>query len=266
LNQTEERWKTEQEYFDAIEYSHLALPAATVERYRHCRKPFLAAEYPFHTLGDLTGKRVLEVGCGDGGNSILLALRGAQQVTGIEISAKAVEAARQRAAAHGLVEPHIRFIQAPLEQYLADHPNEQFDVICGWAVLHHVLPVLADVLRQLAQMSHRNTVFLFVEPVALSRGLRNLRKSLPIALEGTEDERPLERGDFKIVESVLVVTHQRYFQALGRLSRFFLGNYELGSSVNRVVYDTLCRVDRVLFNVFGLESLASQVILKARTR
>ena len=113
LNQAaEERWKREQDYFDAVEYSSTAIPAATIERYRKCSKPFLVAENPFHTLGNLTGKRVLEIGCGDGGNSVLLSLCGARQVVGIELCTKAVEAARKRAKAHRLSEDQIRFVNA----------------------------------------------------------------------------------------------------------------------------------------------------------
>ena len=161
LNQAaEERWKREQDYFDAVEYSSTAIPAATIERYRKCSKPFLVAENPFHTLGNLTGKRVLEIGCGDGGNSVLLSLRGARQVVGIELCTKAVEAARKRAKAHGLSEDQIRFVNAPLEQFLADNPTEKFDVICGWAVLHHVLPVLGEVMTQLRSLGHADPLSL----------------------------------------------------------------------------------------------------------
>jgi 2-polyprenyl-3-methyl-5-hydroxy-6-metoxy-1,4-benzoquinol methylase len=47
-------------------------------------------------LGDVAGKRILDVGCGEGGYSRALALRGAQ-VTGIDGSARLIEVARERA-------------------------------------------------------------------------------------------------------------------------------------------------------------------------
>jgi SAM-dependent methyltransferase len=59
-------------------------------------------------LGNVAGKTVLDVGCGEGGYSRELARRGAQ-VTGIDGSARLVEVARQRARADGL---RIRFLVA----------------------------------------------------------------------------------------------------------------------------------------------------------
>ena len=35
-------------------------------------------EYSFHLLGDIRGKTVLEYGCHDGANTVVLALRGAE--------------------------------------------------------------------------------------------------------------------------------------------------------------------------------------------
>ena len=47
-----------------------------------------------------------------------------------------------------------------LEQFLADNPTEKFDVICGWAVLHHVLPVLGEVMTQLRSLGHADPLSL----------------------------------------------------------------------------------------------------------
>src|SRR5271168_1302478 len=95
----EQRWETEQKFFDDEEYSDLPIPASTIERYTLCRKPWLAPEFPFHVLGDVRGKYILELGCGDGRNAIMLALLGAQ-VVGVDISPKAIEIAKHRAALH----------------------------------------------------------------------------------------------------------------------------------------------------------------------
>src|SRR5688500_8469656 len=45
-----------------------------------------ALEYAYHLLGDVTGKTVLEFGCGDGMNTVMLAKRGAK-VIAFDISA-----------------------------------------------------------------------------------------------------------------------------------------------------------------------------------
>ncbi|MFP4004939.1 MAG: class I SAM-dependent methyltransferase [Alphaproteobacteria bacterium] len=51
-------------------------------------------------LGDVRGRTVLDVGCGDGDLAIELWRRGAK-VTGIDASVRMIEAARERAARHG---------------------------------------------------------------------------------------------------------------------------------------------------------------------
>src|SRR5262245_49013006 len=44
-----------------------------------------AIEYSYNLLGDVKGKDVLELGCGDGENTVLLAHRGAR-VCGVDVS------------------------------------------------------------------------------------------------------------------------------------------------------------------------------------
>jgi 2-polyprenyl-3-methyl-5-hydroxy-6-metoxy-1,4-benzoquinol methylase len=51
--------------------------------------------------GDVSGRRVLDLGCGEGAYSRALVRRGAR-VTGIDGSARLIEIARRRAAAAGL--------------------------------------------------------------------------------------------------------------------------------------------------------------------
>jgi SAM-dependent methyltransferase len=56
-------------------------------------------EYVLSEVGDLRGKRVLELGCGEGGTSVLLAKRGAS-VFGIDLLDFRLDAARERATQH----------------------------------------------------------------------------------------------------------------------------------------------------------------------
>ena len=108
------------------------------------------------------------------------------------------------------------------------------------------------------------TLFLFVEPVALSTKLRRLRLALPIPVSGTPDERPLEYQDLAIIEGVLGPTKKQYFQALGRLSHFLGSNYELGSVTFRWIYDLFSRIDRFLIGSLKMKNLASVVVLTAQ--
>src|SRR3984957_5197559 len=80
------------------------------------------------------GMRVLDVGCGVGRWSRLLAARGAQ-VTGVDLSPTMIGEARRRAAGAGLAE-RCRFVVADLAQL---ELGERFDLILGVTVLQHIL-------------------------------------------------------------------------------------------------------------------------------
>jgi len=79
--------------------------------------------------GDLRGRRVLDIGCGDGTFSLALAERGAA-VVGIDASADMIEAARQRTLATGA---NIPFHVARAEQI--PFPDGYFDVVTAITIL-----------------------------------------------------------------------------------------------------------------------------------
>ena len=68
---------------------------------------------------------MLDVGCGEGEDAILLALKGAK-VKGIDISTKAIDLARARAAINE-VSDRTSFIAGPIEKLAAG--SERFEVI-----------------------------------------------------------------------------------------------------------------------------------------
>jgi 2-polyprenyl-3-methyl-5-hydroxy-6-metoxy-1,4-benzoquinol methylase len=90
------------------------------------------------------GTRVLDVGCGVGRWSSLLAARGAH-VTGMDLSPTMIAEANRRAAAQG-VAPRCRFLVQDLAQLDA---GEKFDLVLGVTVLQHILDPQA--LREAVQ-------------------------------------------------------------------------------------------------------------------
>src|SRR5579872_1597551 len=81
------------------------------------------------------GKRVLEIGCGIGTDTINFARHGAF-VTAVDLTERSLEVARQRARVFGL-EDRIRFIQANAEELSSAVPVDGYDLVYSFGVIHH---------------------------------------------------------------------------------------------------------------------------------
>lgn len=94
---------------------------------------FLPDESRLKLLGDLTGKRVLEIGCGNGRSIEYAAKLGAAELWGLDISANQIEKTREYLHTK---EINAHLICAPMEEE-CNLPKEYFDVIysvfgIGW--------------------------------------------------------------------------------------------------------------------------------------
>jgi len=100
------------------------------------------------------GKKVLEIGCGIGTDTISFARHGAK-VTTVDLSEQSMELARKRAAVFGLSD-EIRFCPGNAEQLSSFVPVEKFDLIYSFGVIHHT-PHPEAVLEQLRQYAGPGT-------------------------------------------------------------------------------------------------------------
>jgi ubiquinone/menaquinone biosynthesis C-methylase UbiE len=97
-------------------------------------------------LGDVTGRRVLEAGCGPGALTGWLADHGAT-VTAMDVSPEMVRLAQQRVAGRA------RILQADLAEPLTFAADRSADLVVASLVLHYMAdwaPVLAEFRRVLA--------------------------------------------------------------------------------------------------------------------
>lgn len=100
------------------------------------------------------GKRVLEIGCGIGTDTINFARHGAE-VTAVDLSRESLALARKRAEVFGL-EDRIRFFEANAEELSEVVPSGTFDLIYSFGVIHHT-PHPDRVLAQLHRYCGPNT-------------------------------------------------------------------------------------------------------------
>jgi 2-polyprenyl-3-methyl-5-hydroxy-6-metoxy-1,4-benzoquinol methylase len=142
-----------QEYWNArpcnIRHSPKAVGTREYFEEVEARKYFVEHHIPgFAEFERWKGKKVLEVGCGIGTDTINFARHGAQ-VTAVDLTEKSLEVARQRARVFGL-EDRIRFVQANAEKLSEYVTPERYDLIYSFGVIHHT-PNPGRVLDQLRQ-------------------------------------------------------------------------------------------------------------------
>src|ERR1700749_4789664 len=100
------------------------------------RKYFVEFHIPaFADFERWKGKRVLEVGCGIGTDSINFARAGAQ-LTAVDLSGESLRVARQRAEVMGVAD-RIEFVQANAEELTTAVSGREFDLVYSFGVIHH---------------------------------------------------------------------------------------------------------------------------------
>jgi len=212
------RLQSEAEHFDrvyAAEHAGAVQPVseANIVRYRECPDAHLyGAERLFALAKPLEDRCVLEMGCGAGKNAINLAANGAR-VWAYDVSAEAVEAARQKARLNGF-EDRITFAVAttPEEAW----PGMRFDVVFGNLILHHLDFDSFDGL--LPPLLKPGGKAVFREPVIRSKVLGALRKLIPwYPSDPTPDERPLTDGDIGRLAKPFKKCDVHYFEAFSRV-------------------------------------------------
>src|SRR5215471_12463458 len=100
-------------------------------------------------------KRVLEIGCGIGTDTVNFARHGAW-VTAVDLTENSLQLARQHAAVFGL-QDRIRFYQANAEELDRVVPIEPYDLVYSFGVIHHT-PNPDRVLEQVRRYMHRQSV------------------------------------------------------------------------------------------------------------
>jgi 2-polyprenyl-3-methyl-5-hydroxy-6-metoxy-1,4-benzoquinol methylase len=108
------------EYFDEVE----------------ARKYFVEPHIPgFAEFERWNGKRVLEIGCGLGTDTVRFARAGAR-VTAVDLSEESLDLARKRAAVFGL-QDRITFYRADAERLSEVVPADTYDLVYSFGVIHH---------------------------------------------------------------------------------------------------------------------------------
>jgi len=166
----------------------------------------------FARLGEVRGKRVLDLGCGHGMAAVVLARRGAA-VTAVDLSAGYLAEARNRAHANHVA---IDFVKADAEKL--PFVDGAFDVIWGSAILHHLHVERAA--RELFRILSPCGTGVLCEPWGENPVLSWARQRLPYPAKGrTPDEQPLRLEHITTLRHIFPAVECHGYQLLGMAGR-----------------------------------------------
>jgi 2-polyprenyl-3-methyl-5-hydroxy-6-metoxy-1,4-benzoquinol methylase len=149
-------------------------------------------------MGNLAGKKVLDIGAGLGESSVYFALRGAS-VTTSDISPMMVDKILQLAGKYGV---EMQGIVSTAESL--NVPENHFDFVYIANTIHHV-PDRAQLFAQMRRALKPGGMFFSYDPLAYNPVI-NLYRRMATEVR-TPDERPLTRGDLRLA--------RRYFDRVG---------------------------------------------------
>ncbi len=196
----------------------------------------LADRYAFQLLGDVSGKTIVDFGCGGGHHAVHLARQGAT-VHAFDLSWANVQTA-QRNALENSLQNQVIVGQMAAEQLA--YPDGFADLVFGHSILHHTdLALTRDQVYRILKPGGRAV---FLEPLDHNPFVRVFRRLTPS--RRTPTERPLRFEDVIFFgEPFSSVCHSEFY--LIALAAFVLLPLQ-SAKLFQAVLNRLARIDRVL--------------------
>ncbi len=123
-----------------------------IEKEKYSNEPHILK---FAEFEKWQGKKILEIGCGIGTDTINFAKNGGR-VTAIDLSEKSLELVHQRAKVYNL-EDKIKFYCGDIEELSKIVPVEPYDLIYSFGVIHHT-PHPEKVIKEIQKYTKPGTV------------------------------------------------------------------------------------------------------------
>ena len=196
----DERIQNEREFHDVWANSEDAEKIDVRGSNEVCTAPEM--RYITKRLGNIKGKRLLDVGCGLGEASVYFAMLGAD-VTSSDLSQGMLDVTTRLALANGAsVKQHIASaedMQLP--------PEAKFDVIYSGNLLHHV--DIEETISRIKPHLAEGGMFVTWDPLAYNPAI-NVYRSMATDVR-TSDEHPLKWSDIKLFHKNFRTVETRYF-------------------------------------------------------
>jgi len=248
LSRYDKIFKNEREYYSKQK------PTSSSEYDLEKEQFFRKANLKFkQILGNVKGKKILDVGCGVGSLAFYLAQKGAN-VTGIDLSSNLVEYCKEQSNNLGLsIEFKVMNAQIP------DFEAESFDIILGSRVIHH-LPDLGLFFNRCKKLLKKKGFIAFIEPLK-KNPIVELNRKYFAPKERTEHEHPLFISD--IINSGKTfgnLEHYEYF-LLSPLAMYF-SRFINKPYIFKTAYKVLNLIEKPLYKIAFLKEYCWQTVFK----
>jgi SAM-dependent methyltransferase len=177
-------------------------------------------EYTFHLVGDIRGKNVLEIGCGGGWITRMLALKGAR-VSACDVSLEGCRLTARRLDDWDLHHGTI----AVMDAHHLGWADNSFDLVVVAGVLHHInIGKASEDIYRILKPAGR---LVFYEPVKYGPVMWAIRQAwlrlhAMKEYQTTEHEEGLRESDLIPLKKIFASSFTRRFNFLAKTNR--LGN------------------------------------------
>ena len=192
-------------------------------------------------MGDLTGKMVVDYGCGTGWVTKKLLQKGAQ-VWAFDISEKSIELTKDVAKSLNLSDK-IQVEQMPAENL--HYEDNMFDIVLGIAILHHLDLSISS--REIKRVLKKGGKAYFLEPLRHNPLINIFRKLTPYMR--SKDELPLRFQDFEVFKKEFSGFYHEEFYLLSTFA--FVWHFLFKSEkLFEISQNFLARVDSLVLRIF----------------
>jgi len=176
-------------------------------------------------------KTWVDFGCGTGEITAQLAILGANRVIAIDVVPELIEMTQQRAILDH-VDDRVTVLCDEI-RYLRPEPA---DIVLSFAVLHHLVDKLGEVIPIIKGWIKPGGAFICVEPVSYSGTLDWLRNHWGVPFQPLDPgERKLTEADLRLIESNFARSERTHFRVLSRLEKLYPNAARLLRKFDRTV-------------------------------
>ena len=196
-----------------------------------------------------SGKRVLEIGCGNGETTIILR-KGGFRVTAVDIDRKFIVLAKNKAD-----KLHLKIDFRVMNAEKMKLASKGFDAVVGKGILHHLDPKKA--IPEIKKVLKPKGKIFFMEPLGHNPLINLFRRLTPH--QRVSSEKPLKIAELGLLKKNFRV-QLNYLMFLALFSYFFLPFYK--SKFFAKIFLSSNVLDQKLAKIFGLQKYFWIVIIK----